>query len=520
MHRDSRNAAHPNLLLALSSFTGGQVWCESPEGTVSRIVQGVPTLGVLLEVADSPQVLDAHRCFHCTEPWEGTRVVLIGFSVDVSGLPTPDVQLLLHLGFVLVPAPSEGDRLDPNHDFPPLPPCGFVDPDLPRPVLAAGDRLDPNPAFPPLPPSGCIDPDLPRHVHAAQLEVLAQGPSSAASPSHQVPLSPAQAHMAQAPTSDSVDPREVRVISSEEESSGDEAFDPFTSRCSGPPIKSRHGAGDRELVDGFGLCSPGRWRPLQRGRLCTGTELDHARSVQEALCGFVLSEAAFALASGHLKASPFSDAGLGRLRKSLAALLPDPELALEHTPGQPFWLHLLHQSLVILGDPDAAILVDGDCSFAEGVHLGDECPIARAPQVYRKRVNFRALDVTEFEPDMANYSSAELSADQLEEQFRRDERAGLMMPTTEAAVEAEFGPGRLLVAALGAVAKPNGEVRPLHDATHGIGLNNKIRVLDKLEVPGPDELLEVTALGRESREAVFAICGHLPGAPARESAQG
>ena len=319
MHRDSRNAAHPNLLFALSSFTGGQVWCESPEGTVSRIVQGVPTPGVLLEVADSPQVLDAHRCFHCTEPWEGTRVVLIGFSVDVSGLPTPDVQLLLHLGFVLVPAPSEGDRLDPNPAFPPLPPCSLVDPDLPRPVLAARDRLDPNPAFPPLPPSGCVDPDLPRHVHAAQLEVLAQGPSSAASPTHQVPLSPAQAHMAQAPASDSVDPREVRVISSEEESSGDEAFDPFTSRCSGPPIKCRHGAGDRELVDGFGLCSPGRWRPLQRGRLCTGRELDHARSVQEALRGFVLSElrdprkAAFALASGHLKASPFSDAGLGRL---------------------------------------------------------------------------------------------------------------------------------------------------------------------------------------------------------------
>ena len=260
-------------------------------------------------------------------------------------------------------------------------------------------------------------------------------------------------------------------------------------------------------------------------REATGTELDHARSVQKALRGFVLSElgdpskAAFALASGHLKASPFSDASLGRLRKSLAVLLPDPELALEHTPGQPFWLHLLHQSLVILGDPDAAILVDGDCSFAEGVHLGDEYPIARTPQVYRKRVNFRALDVTEFEPDMANYSSAELSADQLEEQFRRDERAGLMMPTTEAAVEAEFGPGRLLVAAMGAVAKPNGEVRPLHDATHGIGLNNKIRVLDKLEVP----MNCWKSLPSEERVSGGGICdlrGHFPGAPARKSAQG
>ena len=75
-----------------------------------------------------------------------------------------------------------------------------------------------------------------------------------------------------------------------------------------------------------------------------------------------------------------------------------------------------------------AILVDGDCSFAEGLHLGDEFPIARTPQVYHQRVTFRALDVTEFEPDMANYSSAELSADQIEEQFRRDEHAGLPWP--------------------------------------------------------------------------------------------
>ena len=108
MHRDSRNAAHPNLLLALSPFSGGQVWCECPDGSVSRLVQGVPTSSVLLEVAVAPQVLDAHRCFHCTEPWEGNRVVLIGFSVDVSGLSTADdVQLLLQLGFVLAPAPSQ-----------------------------------------------------------------------------------------------------------------------------------------------------------------------------------------------------------------------------------------------------------------------------------------------------------------------------------------------------------------------------------------------------------------------------
>ena len=263
--RHSRNAAHPNLLLALSSFSGGQVWRECPDGAVTHLVQGVPTSGVLLKVAVAPQVLDAHRCFRCTQPWEGNRVVLIGFSVDVSGLSTADVQLLLQLGFVLVPAPSEGDRLDPN------------------------------PAFPPLPPSGFVDPDLPRPVPAARLEVLAQGssnaalPLSAASATHQVTPSSVQAQLAQGSTGDHVDPLEAQVISSEEEPSVDEAFDPCTSRCSGPPIKCRRGAGERELVDGFGLCFPGRWRPLQRGRLFTGAELDHACSVQKALREFVLS---------------------------------------------------------------------------------------------------------------------------------------------------------------------------------------------------------------------------------------
>ena len=272
---------------------------------------------------------------------------------------------------------------------------------------------------------------------------------------------------------------EAHVISSEEEPSADEAFDPFTSRCSGPPIKCRHGAGMRELVDGFGLCSPGRWRPLQRGRLCSGSELQHALSVQEALRTFVTTElgdlkkAAFALASGHLKTSPFSESSLGRLRNTLARMLPDPELAGERTAGQPFWLHLLHQSLVILGDPDASILVDGDCSFAEGVHLGDEFPIARTPQVYHKRTSFRTLDVTEFVPDMDNYSSAELSADQLEGQFRRDELAGLMMPTTEAAVEAEFGPGRLWLQRWGLWPNPMARLGPF--MTQRMGLGSTIR---------------------------------------------
>ena len=57
-HRDSRNAAFPNLLLSLSNFTGDEVWQEEPGGPVLRSVQGTLTEGKLLDVARS------RRCKH------------------------------------------------------------------------------------------------------------------------------------------------------------------------------------------------------------------------------------------------------------------------------------------------------------------------------------------------------------------------------------------------------------------------------------------------------------------------
>ena len=39
----------------------------------------------------------------------------------------------------------------------------------------------------------------------------------------------------------------VQDISSEEDAGGDDAFDPWTSRCSGPPIRCRHSVGSPEF---------------------------------------------------------------------------------------------------------------------------------------------------------------------------------------------------------------------------------------------------------------------------------
>ena len=61
--------------------------------------------------------------FHCTEPWSGDRVVLVGFSVDYSGLQRSEICQLLELGFVLVPTPAgKGGLSEPHQSFPPLPP--------------------------------------------------------------------------------------------------------------------------------------------------------------------------------------------------------------------------------------------------------------------------------------------------------------------------------------------------------------------------------------------------------------
>ena len=218
---------------------------------------------------------------------------------------------------------------------------------------------------------------------------------------------------------------------------------------------------------------------------------------------------AFKLATGRMKESPFSEGSLQSLRRKVAATLKDPVSALEVSEGQPFFLHLLAQSLCELGDPDYRILTQGEECYANGMPLGDVEPLPRAPQVYRLRSKSRQLDQTPFEAIMSNYASAELAAEELEAQFRKDERAGMMVATTEGAVRQEYGEGALLVAAVGAIRKPNGDIRPIHDATHGVNLNNSIRIPNKLEVPGPADIVEVMSRAAESGEAGFGICADI-----------
>ena len=283
----------------------------------------------------------------------------------------------------------------------------------------------------------------------------------------------------------------VEVISSDDGLQGcakspqvgepEEPFNPAFSGAFGQPMICRFEMRKREIVDGFGLCSPGRWTPTARERIADSVQAGHARAVRDILEKFVreqLGDAkkfSFMLATGKISSSPFSEEALSCLRENIAATLGDPVGALEVPERQPFYLHLLAQSLQTLGDPDWAILTQGEECFANGMPLGHDKPLPRTPQVFRRRLKSRKLDETPFDPIMSNYISAELSSEQLEAQFRKVAEQGMMIATTEGAVRQEFGPDQLLIAAMGAIKKPNGNVRPLHDATHGVVWRSRVR---------------------------------------------
>ena len=100
MHRDFNNADYPNLICPISEFTGGAIWCESPDGSVSRVHQDKCLRGELHDVSQGPVLLPVKSSFHCTEPWSGHRQVLVAYAgTDVARLSSADYQFLLDLGF-------------------------------------------------------------------------------------------------------------------------------------------------------------------------------------------------------------------------------------------------------------------------------------------------------------------------------------------------------------------------------------------------------------------------------------
>eukprot|EP00435_Cladocopium_sp_Y103_P049027 s1164_g14.t1 len=220
---------------------------------------------------------------------------------------------------------------------------------------------------------------------------------------------------------------------------------------------------------------------------------------------------AFKLVTGKLQSAPFPEALLSKVRGRIAALLRDPTDAVVRDEGQPFYLRLLSQWLEVFRDPDVDCLVNTADSYATGVNVGVDAPLPRSPQVFPPKVKHRKLDGTEFNPIAENYSSAQLSYKELEEKFREEEALGRMVPSKLSVLKGRYG-DRLRIASMAAIVKPDGGVRPLHDATHSVMVNHSIRYRDQLQCPGPAEVAGIVRGAVETKEAVFCVSADIKAA--------
>ena len=291
---------------------------------------------------------------------------------------------------------------------------------------------------------------------------------------------------------------------------GDVQFDMKACMNSGRPITVEWDRSQKDFTDGFGLCSPARWRPSQRGVRRSDVMLKLANDTFEIFVEAVeasitdVRREAFRLVTGKLEQSPFTEEALSRVRAKWFSLLSDPRDASVRDSGQPFYLRALAQWLRVFEDPDAGWLVAEEDSFATGVCLGVEKPLPRSPQVCNQKLKHRRLDDTEFAAIAQNYPSAQLSSKELEEKFREEEALGRMHPSKIGVLRQEYG-DRVRIASMAAIQKPDGSVRPLHDATHSVMVNHAIKYQDKIDCPGPAEIAAIVRETSETGDAPFCV---------------
>ena len=281
----------------------------------------------------------------------------------------------------------------------------------------------------------------------------------------------------------------------------------------GPPVQAVWAGKRRELHDGAGLCSPGRWPPGRRaepGRL--------ARRLREGLLKILLAHirdphrVVYALACSHFKASPFTDDLLGEARAFWFRVLAEeggvPVEELELMPEyQPFYLRALAETLRIFGDPDWRVFWESKESFAKGVPVGVDVRLPRTPAVFERKRRWRRYDDSEPVLEKENYKSILGNEAQIRAQFEEEKALGMMFDVPDRTAHEQYPGDRLRVAAQGALEKGDNSFRVIHDGTHGVRVNNAIKPRDQVRMPTAGDIRAVLREGADTGEVHFLLKG-------------
>ena len=237
------------------------------------------------------------------------------------------------------------------------------------------------------------------------------------------------------------------------------AFHPEQCGCRGLPIEVEWENHSEAFTDGFGLCSPTRWRPGDRGGSLSQSARNLCHSLHQLVLDFVREHVrdpralCQKLQDGELEESSFPEEPMVRLRQRWCLLVggSDWKYLAEIPSGQPFLLRALARTAELMGDPDWEILTEGKDNYCTGVPRGYKEEIPHLPQVYDHKTKWRKLDDDLPEWDRPNYSSATLNSRQLLEKFRGEEKLGRMASTTLGALRQEYPEERVRVASIGAI---------------------------------------------------------------------
>ena len=278
----------------------------------------------------------------------------------------------------------------------------------------------------------------------------------------------------------------------------------------GAPVLVYRGTVSRSMQDGGGLCSPGRWPPARRRLPPQGAELlpgllQIARRASVPAGG--PSALLCALATRKVSESPFALFGqeASELLEGILRSAGHVRSGRTPLPGEAIDLELLQLLLRWLGDPDA----EGLQRYLKGVKVGVDYRMPRARSVYDRKVKWRnRLDPGEEPtPEKENYRSALDNISFLRKEFESQRAAGMFEVTTESEARKEYG-DRLFVAALAAIEQGPDSFRIVHDGTHGVCVNNRIRVRDQTTSPLAQDVgaaLECELEDATSPASLFAL---------------
>ena len=270
----------------------------------------------------------------------------------------------------------------------------------------------------------------------------------------------------------------------------------------GPPLTARWGGKVRELHDGAGLCSPGRWKPKDR----IVPEWKGLQTLRDRWLSLIsthipdVPRAIATMACAKATASPFPAEMIDEARKIWSEVLKsEGEEAnanrdlLVVVESQPFLLTALAATLKEISDPDHRIFDGAKESYTVGVPIGYNRPLPRTPAVFERKTRWRSYEDGEANHSMTNYTTVKGHEDELEAQFVSEASLGMMVEVSLAEAKALYPDGRLRIAGLGAIEKSDSSFRVLHDGTHGVDVNAGLRPRDRQRMPTAGDLR--TSLG-------------------------